>query len=199
MIRPVYRLLGQVAEFESPSLPAPRRLTGSADIMIQQTSALRTSPPSELSRLRASKAAAVLGRLACFPRCNYSCQPSVMSEQPSDSNEFLLDAALRCLDRKQFVPAIKCLRAIASNDPVPDVKFVAAVTLVDTYLKYTANLADARSVLTNLVRYCSQAPDAPTSRARVLGCCTSSDVLPQQLNRCSSAAKRTPPCHPSRV
>jgi hypothetical protein len=69
-----------------------------------------------------------------------------------DANEALFELALRCREREQHTATIKCLLGIMENDPLPDIKCKSGLLLVDMYIKYTENVAEARSVLNSLVR-----------------------------------------------
>lgn len=69
-----------------------------------------------------------------------------------DANEALFELALRCRQREQHTACIKCLLGIMDNDPLPDIKRKSGLLLVDMYIKYTENVAEARSVLNTLVR-----------------------------------------------
>lgn len=70
----------------------------------------------------------------------------------------LLSLAVSCNGRKQHTAAIQCLLGVLSNNPPPDDKFQACMLLADTYVRWTHNLADARTMLNSLVRNPTAAP-----------------------------------------
>ena len=75
-----------------------------------------------------------------------------MTVDTNEANGALLELAMRCEQRQQYVGAIKCLRAILRSDPLPGLRFEATMILVDLYTRYTTSTSEARFVLNKLVR-----------------------------------------------
>lgn len=77
-----------------------------------------------------------------------------MSQLTSESVSALFELARQSEESERPAESIKCMLAVLSTDPLPELRLRAAFELSRLYMAFTSNMQQAKEVLHKLVRAC---------------------------------------------